>query len=99
MRRHDAGIVGPVVAAPGDIDAINELFSQSFTDRYHRDGMAGVRVPYLNPAIWRYAIADAGAGALTWRDGRGAIVAFNMVHHSGQEGWMGPLAIRTDLQG
>lgn len=99
MRRHDPGIVGPALAAPGDIDAINELFSQSFTDRYHRDGMAGVRVPYLNPAVWRYAIADAGEGALTWRDDSGAIVAFNMVHLSGREGWMGPLAIRTDLQG
>ena len=99
MSQPDGRVVGPLVAAPADIDAVNELFSQAFTERYHRDGMAGVRVPYLNPAVWRYAIADAGEGALVWRDEAGGIVAFNMVHRSGREGWMGPLAVRTDLQG
>ena len=38
------------------------------------------------------------AGAMIWRDGRGELVAFNMVHRSGTEGWMGPLAVRTDRQ-
>ena len=27
------------------------------------------------------------------------IAAFNVAHASGREGWMGPLAVRTDLQG
>jgi GNAT superfamily N-acetyltransferase len=90
---------GPQVATSNDIDALNEVFTEAFTERYRRDGLTGVRVPALNPAIWRYAIEDAGDGALCWRDDRGRIVAFNMVHHSGTEGWMGPLCVRPDFQG
>lgn len=90
---------GPFVATVTDIEALNDVFSDAFTERYRRDGLAGVRVPPLNPAIWQYAIEDAGDGALCWRDERGRIAAFNMVHHSGTEGWMGPLCVRTDLQG
>lgn len=93
------GIRGPEPARPEDIDRINRVFSEAFTDRYQRDGMTGVRVPLLNPAIWRFAIADAADGALTWRDSSGEIVAFNMIHRSGTEGWMGPLAVRPDHQG
>jgi GNAT superfamily N-acetyltransferase len=75
------------------------LFSDAFTDRYRRDGMQGVRVPFLNPAVWQYALSNAGEGGLLWRDGRGDIVAFNLAHLSGGEGWMGPLAVRQDRQG
>jgi len=75
------------------------VFSAAFTDRYRRDGLVGVRVPFLNPAVWRYAIEDAADGAMLWRDERGSIAAFNMVHVSGSEGWMGPLAVRADQQG
>ncbi|MFI5242410.1 MAG: GNAT family N-acetyltransferase, partial [Gemmatimonadales bacterium] len=63
------------------------------------DGLVGVRVPFLNPAIWRYAIEDANGGALVWRDERDEVAAFNIVHCSGREGWMGPLAVRPDAQG
>lgn len=90
---------GPDRAAATEIDRINRVFSDAFTDRYQRDGLSGVRVPLLNPAIWRFAIAAAGDGALVWRDRAGAIAAFNMVHRSGIEGWMGPLAVRPDQQG
>jgi GNAT superfamily N-acetyltransferase len=90
---------GPERAAPAEIDRINRVFSDAFTDRYQRDGLSGVRVPLLNPAIWRFAIDVAGDGALVWRDDSGAIAAFNMVHRSGVEGWMGPLAVRPDQQG
>ena len=90
---------GPQRARVEDIPALNQVFSDSFTERYRRDGLVGVRVPYLNPLIWRYAIEDAGAGALLWRDERGEIVAFNIVHASGTEGWMGPLAVRPESQG
>ncbi|HEU5218657.1 MAG TPA: GNAT family N-acetyltransferase [Gemmatimonadales bacterium] len=93
------GLSGPDRAAPAEIDRINRVFAEAFTDRYQRDGLAGVRVPLLNPAIWRFAIEAAGDGALVWRDGSGAIAAFNMVHRSGSEGWMGPLAVRPDRQG
>lgn len=82
-----------------DVKRLNNVFADSFTDRYRRDGMMGVRVPRLNPEIWRYAIRDAGAGAMLWRDQHGDIVAFNIAHHSGVEGWMGPLAVRPDQQG
>jgi GNAT superfamily N-acetyltransferase len=82
-----------------EIGALNVVFSDAFSERYRRDGMVGVRVPNLNPQVWRYAIQDADAGAMVWRDGRGDIAAFNMVHRSGVEGWMGPLAVRTENQG
>jgi GNAT superfamily N-acetyltransferase len=94
-----AQIEGPFSARVEEIPALNVVFSDAFTERYRRDGMVGVRVPYLNPSVWRYAIEDAAAGAMVWRDGRGEIAAFNMVHRSGIEGWMGPLAVRTEYQG
>lgn len=97
--RPTVAVTGPEVARVSDISALNVVFSDAFTERYRRDGMVGVRVPNLNPQVWRYAIEDAAGGAMIWRDGRGQIVAFNMVHRSGIEGWMGPLAVRTDLQG
>lgn len=90
---------GPSVATAADIPALNEVFSEAFSDRYRRDGMVGVRVPPLNPPIWRYAIEDAADGAMLWRDERKRIVAFNIVHRSGAEGWMGPLCVRPDYQG
>ena len=90
---------GPYRVRMEDIGPLNDVFSDAFTDRYRRDGMVGVRVPLLNPAIWRYAVEDAGPGAMLWRDERGAIAAFNIAHCSGREGWMGPLAVRADLQG
>ena len=92
-------VEGPIVATVQDIPQLNEVFTEAFTERYRKDGMTGVRVPPLNPSIWQYAIEDAGDGALCWRDDRGRIVAFNMVHHSGTEGWMGPLCVRPDQQG
>ncbi len=82
-----------------DIGPLNVLFSDAFSERYRRDGLAGVRVPPLNPLIWRYAIEDSAGGALCWVDGDGQLAAFNVAHQSGTEGWMGPLAVRPDLQG
>jgi GNAT superfamily N-acetyltransferase len=92
-------VEGPFVATVDDIPQLNEVFTEAFTERYRKDGMTGVRVPPLNPSIWQYAIEDAGDGALCWRDDRGRVVAFNMAHHSGTEGWMGPLCVRPDQQG
>jgi GNAT superfamily N-acetyltransferase len=99
MWRPERGVRGPERATLRDVDALNRVFSEAFTDRYSRDGLVGVRVPYLNPLVWRYAIEDAGDGAMIWRDGDGEIAGFNMVHRSGTEGWMGPLAVRPDRQG
>ena len=90
---------GPHAVQDSDIPDLNEVFSEAFTDRYRRDGMAGVRVPHLNPPVWRFAIADAGKGAMLWRDERGKVVAFNIAHLSGTEAWMGPLAVHPDHQG
>lgn len=92
-------ISGPFPIRVEDLPALNILFSEAFSDRYRRDGMAGVRVPPLNPAIWRFAIDCAGEGAMLWRDGLGELAAFNLAHVAGTEGWMGPLAVREDLQG
>jgi GNAT superfamily N-acetyltransferase len=99
MWRPDRAVRGPLPATAADVEALNRLFSDAFTERYRRDGLSGVRVPFLNPAIWQYAIADAAEGALVWRDGRDELIAFCMVHRSGSEGWMGPLAVRPDRQG
>jgi GNAT superfamily N-acetyltransferase len=99
MWRPERGIRGPERVTLRDVDALNRVFSEAFTDRYGRDGLVGVRVPHLNPLVWRYAIEDAGDGAMLWRDGEGEIAGFIMVHLSGTEGWMGPLAVRPDRQG
>ena len=99
MTDADARVSGPFPVRPDDLPALNALFSDAFSERYRRDGMVGVRVPPLNPVIWRFAIDGAGAGAMLWRDGLGRIAAFNLAHVSGAEGWMGPLAVREDLQG
>ena len=90
---------GPHPVRHDDIPALNNVFSDAFTERYRRDGMVGVRVPFLNPSIWRYSIDDAAGGAMLWRGDRGEIVAFNLAHRSGIEGWMGPLAVRPEWQG
>lgn len=90
---------GPHPIRREDVPPLNQVFSDAFTDRYRRDGMVGVRVPLLNPAIWRYAIDDAAGGAMLWRGERGEIVAFNIAHRSGAEGWMGPLAVKPETQG
>jgi len=82
-----------------EIPALNAVFSEAFTERYRKDGMVGVRVPHLNPAVWKFAITDAEDGAMIWRNARDGIAAFNMVHRSGVEGWMGPLAVHPDYQG
>jgi predicted N-acetyltransferase YhbS len=99
MWRPDRSLRGPERATARDIESLNRVFSEAFTDRYSRDGLVGVRVPLLNNLVWRYALEDAGEGSMVWRDAEGQMVAFNMVHHSGTEGWMGPLAVRPDRQG
>jgi len=90
--------VGPERATERDIEGLNRVFADAFTDRYRRDGLVGVRVPQLNPAVWRFALLDAADGAFLWRDERGEVAAFNVAHRSGSEGWMGPLAVRPDRQ-
>jgi len=99
MPQPEIEVIGPDRATLEDIEALNRLFADAFTDRYHRDGMPAVRVPFLSRDIWRYAIEDAAGGAMLWRDQDGQLAAFNMVHQSGAEGWMGPLAVRPGLQG
>ena len=99
LWRPDHAVIGPQSPTEDDLPALNRIFSDSFTDRYRRDGLVGVRVPPLNLQIWRYALKDAGGGAMVWRDEEDQLVAFNIAHRSGLEGWMGPLAVRPDRQG
>src|SRR2546422_926640 len=100
----DTRITGPERATERDIEGLNRVFAEAFTDRYRRDGLIGVRVPQLNPLVWRYALLDAGEGAMIWRDEHDDIAAFNVAHQAGVEGWMdrladaGALAIRTHCQ-
>jgi len=98
MWQLERAVRGPYAATEKDIPALNRLFAEAFTDRYRRDGLVGVRVPHLNPLIWRYSLMDAGPGAMVWRDEADRLVAFNIAHCSGSEGWMGPLAVRPDRQ-
>ena len=77
MWRPDRSVRGPDRPGYRDIDPLNRVFAEAFTDRYSRDGLVGVRVPQLNPLVWRYAIDDAGDGAMVWRDAEGHMVAFN----------------------
>ena len=51
---------GPFRAQVGDIGELNQVFSDAFTERYRRDGMVGVRVPFLN--LDHLAIRDRGCG-------------------------------------
>ena len=90
---------GPEAVRLDEVGALNQVFSDAFTERYRRDGMVGVRVPFLHQPIWRYAIEDAAGGAMLWRGDRGEIAAFNIAHCSGVEGWMGPLAVKPEYQG
>ena len=53
-----------------EIPALNAVFSEAFTERYRKDGMVGVRVPHLNPPVWKFAITDAEEGAMIWRNAR-----------------------------
>src|SRR5215210_4481021 len=99
MWRPDRSVRGPDRPTLRDIESLNRVFADAFTDRYSRDGLVGVRVPQLNSLVWRYALEDAGDGSMVWRDADGQMIAFNMVHRSGTEGWMGPLAVRPDRQG
>jgi GNAT superfamily N-acetyltransferase len=99
MWQPDRVVQGPRRLLESEIGPLNRLFADAFTDRYRKDGLVGVRVPQLNPDVWRYALRDAGEGAMAWTDERGELVAFNVAHHSGVEGWMGPLAVRPDRQG
>jgi GNAT superfamily N-acetyltransferase len=99
MWRPDRSVRGPDRPTLRDIESLNRVFADAFTDRYSRDGLVGVRVPQLNNLVWRYALEDAGDGSMVWRDADGHMVGFNMVHRSGTEGWMGPLAVRPDRQG
>lgn len=99
MWRPDRSVRGPDRPSFRDIESLNRVFADAFTDRYSRDGLVGVRVPQLNNLVWRYALEDAGNGSMVWRDADGQMVGFNMVHRSGTEGWMGPLAVRPDRQG
>ena len=62
---------GPTGPALRDIEPLNRVFADAFTDRYSRDGLVGVRVPHLNTLVWRYALEDAGDGAMVWRDADG----------------------------
>ena len=97
--RDERALEGPFQIADDDIPALNRLFSEAFTERYRKDGMVSVRVPGLNPQMWQYAIADAARGAVCWRAGDGELAAFNLIHASGVEGWMGPLAVASQYQG
>src|SRR5260370_39041683 len=92
-------VYGPEPAGEGDIEELNRVFGDAFPDRYRRDGLVGVRAPHLNPQVGHYALLDAGAGAMLWRDGAEHVVAFNIARQSGAEGRMGPRAVTPCRQG
>src|SRR5258706_604669 len=86
----EARVTGPERPVERDIEGLNRVFAEAFTDRYRRDGLIGVRVPQLNPLVWRYALLDAGEGAMVWRDEHGAVAASHPGPHAGGGGVGGP---------
>ena len=90
---------GPHPVRLADIPALNQVFSDAFTERYRRDGMVGVRVPFLNPAIWRYAIEDAGIAA-RWCGAASATRSSRSTSRTTRGSRVdGPLAVRPEWQG
>ena len=71
---------GPYRIQPGDVTPLNQVFSDAFTERYRRDGLVGVREPFLNPAIWRYAIDHVDEGAMPWCDERHVVGELKIAH-------------------
>src|SRR2546428_11336949 len=92
-------VYGPERATERDVEALNRVFADAFTDRYRRDGLVGVRVPHLNPQVWRYALLDAGEGAMVWRDEAGQAGAVDRPHRPGFGGGLGPRPVRPDPGG
>src|SRR2546428_6941491 len=90
----DTRITGPERAVEGDIEGLNRVFAEAFTDRYRRDGLIGVRVPQLNPLVWRYALLDAGEGALVWRYEHAVMAAFHVAPQSGRQSSLVPAPSR-----
>src|SRR5205814_874171 len=64
-------VYGPEPATERDVAGLNRVFADAFTDRYRRDGLVGVRVPYLNPQVWRYALLDAAPAPCCGATSRG----------------------------
>src|SRR5260370_35863260 len=88
----EARVTGPEPAGERDIEGLNRVFAEAFTDRYRRDGLIGVRVPQLNPLVWRYALLDAGEGAMVWRRGHGPGAGVNAGPPAGGARGVGPPA-------
>src|SRR3989449_9639620 len=95
----DTRITGPERASERDIEGLNRVFAEAFTDRYRRDGLIGVRVPQMNPRVWSYALLDAGDSAMVWREEQGDVADVNGAHQAGAEGWLAPLSGRPDRHG
>ena len=60
MWRPDRSLRGPDRPTLRDIEPLNRVFADAFTDRYSRDGLVGVRVPHLNTP--RLALRPRGCG-------------------------------------
>src|SRR5258706_6216813 len=88
----EARVTGPEPAVERDIEGLNRVFAEAFTDRYRRDGLIGVRVPQLNPLVWRYALLDAGEGAMVWRVPHRQGAGLHHGPHGGGPRWRVPPA-------
>ncbi len=88
---------GPHEARASDAPALNQVFSDAFTERYRRDGLVGVRVPFLNPAIWQ--IRDRGRGgrraALARRARRRSRRSTSRTRRVARDGWVRSRCGRT----
>ena len=75
MPRPDTGFEGPLRLTEEVVDELNRVFSESFTDRYQRDGLSAVRVPPLPPIridgsesaeAWCQALQTSGRGSAVY---------------------------------
>src|SRR5437867_3779288 len=90
---------GPERATERDIEGLNRVFADAFTDRYRRDGLVGVRVPHLLPVGWRQALLQARESCMVWWDVSGSVAAIKDRLRSGTVGRMGPRVVRGGRQG
>ena len=61
MWRPDRSVRGPDRPGYRDIDPLNRVFAEAFTDRYSRDGLVGVRVPrHAVGVVGMYEVEERG---------------------------------------
>src|SRR5205809_814779 len=81
------------------IESVREGLDRVLTVRYDEAARVSRVAQETGGGFGQDTDAYAAEAGMVWRCDRGEIIAFNVVHRSGVEGWMGPIAIRSEHQG